>query len=327
MLTFFRTNQVFYSVLLIFYILLMRFSVFIAPFRWTPSGDGVLSELVYSWIGSQHVVSQITAIVLLLIQGFIVNGISINHRLSHEVNLFPGVFYILTACLIPDFLYLSPVLLANTFLFIALNEIFTTYKNPACADRIFNAGFWMGVASLFYFPYIFFFILLVIGHNILRAFNIQELLMMSTGLLIPYLLTGLYFFWFDQFDVFWDHQFIRNFGFFSVANALNSWDGYVKVLLFALLTGFVVFSNNTYMIKKNIQVQKKISVLYWILVVAGISAPFQAGLTFEHFLMLTPTLGIFLGLTFTNMKSQWAEAIHFIMVVLALSLQFVPWLL
>ena len=262
MLTFFRTNQVFYSLLLIFYILLMRFSVFLAPFRWTPSGEGVLSEMVYTWVGSQQIISHVIAIVLLMIQGFIVNGIAINHRLSNEVNLFPGLFYVLMACLIPDFLYLSPVLLANTFFLIALNELFVTYKNPACADRIFNAGFWVGVASLFYFPYLFFLFVLIIGHNILRAFNFQELFMILIGMLMPYLLTGLYFFWFNQLDVFWEHQFVRNIGFFSAGSGLHSWDGYLKALLFMLLVGFVVFSNNAYLIKKNIQVQKKMK--HWI---------------------------------------------------------------
>lgn len=327
MLTLFRTNQIFYSILLIFYILLMRGAVFFAPFKWTPSVDGVFSEMVYSWVGSQNVISHIIAILLLLIQGFIVNSLAINHRLAHEVNLFQGVFYILTACLIPDFLYLSPVLMANTFLFISLNELFYIYKTPACADRIFNAGFWMGVASLFYFPYVFFIILLVIGHNILRAFNIQEVLMLLTGLLMPYLLTGLYFFWFDQFEDFLDHQLFSNVGFFKVAIVLDSWDAYAKILLFALLIGFVIFSSDTYMIKKNIQVQKKLSILYWVLAVAALSAFFQANLTFEHLLMLAPALGIFLGLSFTSLKLQWAEAIHFILVVLALSLQFAPWLL
>lgn len=305
----------------------MRFSVFFAPFKWTPSGEGVLSEMVYNLIGYQQIPSQIAAIVLLLIQGFIINGITTNHRLSNEVNLFPGVFYVLTACLMPDFLYLSPVLLANTFLFIGLNELFVTYKNPACADRIFNSGFWIGVAGLFYFPYLFFVILLVVGHNILRAFNIRELMMILFGMFIPYLLVGLYFFWYDQPGVFWEHQFSRNAGFFDFNIDVSNWYDYMKVGLFALLIGYVIFNSNSYLIKKNIQVQKKISVLYWILVVAAISAPFQEGLTFEHLLLATPTLGIFLGLSFTDMKPQWAEAIHFIIVIIALSLQFVPWLL
>ncbi len=327
MLTFFRTNQIFSSILLIFYIALLRFSVFLAPFKWNPSGQGVFSEWVYGWAGSQDIVSHILAIVLLLIQGFLLNVLTINNRLSNEVNLFPGVFYVLFCSLLPDFLYLSPVLLGNTFFILAMVNLFDTYKNPACADKIFNAGLLTGVASLFYFPFVFFFILLMAALNILRAFNIQERLMAVIGMFVPYFLTGLYFFWFDRFDFFWQHQVSDNLDFFSFGPGLLGWEHYIKIFIFAVAMLYVILNNNEYLIKKNIQVQKKISILYWVLVSAGFAALFQANLTFEHLLMLAPSLGIFFGLSFTAMRPQWAESIHFLMVVGALTLQFFPWLL
>ncbi|MCC6724835.1 MAG: hypothetical protein IT258_10020 [Saprospiraceae bacterium] len=325
MLTFFRTNQVFYSVMLLVYALLLRFSVFIAPFQWEPSGHGILSEMLYSLIGSQGVVAHIVAMVLLMGQGYLVNLIGINYRLSNEINLFPGLFYVWCCCAIPDFLYLSPVLLGNTFLIIALYQIFDTYKNPACADKIFNAGLWLGVASLFYFPFAFFLIVLLAALSILRTFNLQELLMIVVGMLLPYLLVGIYYFWFDSFSYFYETQIGRNFGFFEFAQVPFTWDTWVKLALFVVAMIYVLANSNFYLAKKNIQVQKKINILYWVLIAAGLSVPFQANLTFEHLMMLAPALGIFLGLSFTSFKPQWAEALHFLMVVLVLALQFVPW--
>jgi hypothetical protein len=326
-LTIFRTNQVFYSVLLIFYIVALRFSVFLAQgvFKWTPSGQGLLSELIYDWVGSQQFISHVIALVLLLIQGFLVNLISINHRLANEVTLFPGLFYVLICCSIPDFLYLSPVLMGNTFFLIALNEMFDTYKNPACADRIFNAGFWTAIASFFYFPFAFFMLVLFASLSILRALNFQEVLMIATGMFLPYFLGGVYYFWIDRFDYFWEMQITRNAGFLDFGNHLNSWDIYIKIFLFAALIVFVLINNNAYFIKKNIQVQKKISILYWVLVISGFAVPFQNNITLEHFLMLAPSLGILISFTFSSMKNQWAESIHFLMLVVVLALQFVPW--
>jgi hypothetical protein len=89
---------------------------------------------------------------------------------------------------------------------------------------------------------------------------------------------------------------------------------------------WVVFNSNIFLIKKNIQVQKKINILFWALAAAGFASIFQNNLTFEHLLMLAPPLGIFLGLTFTSMKPQWAESLHFLMVVGVLALQFTSWL-
>ncbi len=325
MLTFFRTNQVFYSVMLLVYILLLRFSVFIAPFQWEPSGHGILCDMLYGLVGSQSVVAHIIAMALLMLQGYLVNLISINYRLGNEINLFPGLFYVWCCCAIPDFLYLSPVLIGNTFFLIALYQIFDTYKNPACADKIFNAGLWLGVASLFYYPFVFFLIVLLAALSILRAFNLQELLMIMVGMFLPYFFIGLYFFWFDNFDHFWENQVGRNFGFFEFSLIPFSWDTWVKVALFVVIMAYVLANSNFYLAKKNIQVQKKINILYWLLIAAGLSLPFQTNITFEHLMMLAPALGVFLGLTFTALKPQIAEAIHFLMVVLVLALQFVPW--
>lgn len=311
--------------MLIVYILLLRFSVFIAPFQWEPSGHGVLCDMVYSLVGSQGIVSHIVAMALLLAQGYLVNLISINYRLGNEVNLFPGLFYVWVCCAVPDFLYLSPVLIGNTFFLIALYEIFDTYKNPACANKIFNAGLWLGVASLFYYPFVFFLIVLLAALSILRAFNLQELLMIMVGMFLPYFFTGLYYFWFDSFDYFWENQIGRNFGFFEFSLIPFTWDTWVKIALFVVVIGYVLANSNLYLAKKNIQVQKKINILYWVLIAAVLSVPFQVNITFEHLMMLAPALGVFLGMSFTSFKPQWAEALHFLMVVLVLALQFVPW--
>jgi hypothetical protein len=325
-LALFRTNQLFSSVFLIFYILLLRFSVVIAPFKWAPSGHGIFSEILFNWVGSQQLFSHVIAVLLLLVQAFLVNMLSINHRLSSEVNLFPGLFFILISCALPDFLYLSPVLIGNTFFLAALLELYGTYKNPACADNIFNAGIWIGVASLFYFPFLFLFVLVMAALNILRAFNIREQLMIVIGIFMPYFLTALYYFWFDRLDVFWNQQFGRNASFFSLGGIAWNWESFLKLSLFLLLLVWVVFNSNIFLIKKNIQVQKKINILFWALAAAGFASIFQNNLTFEHLLMLAPPLGIFLGLTFTSMKPQWAESLHFLMVVGVLALQFTSWL-
>lgn len=300
--------------------------MFLAPFKWTPSGQGILSELVYGWIGSQNVLSHILALVLLLIQGFLVNLLAISNRLSNEVNLFPGLFFILLSCALPDFLYLSPVLIGNTFFLIAMVELFKTYKNPACADSIFNVGLSIGIAGMFYFPFLFFFILGIAGLNILRAFTIREQLMILLGILVPVFLTGLYFYWFDRLDFFLESQFSRNFGFFNF-QFIAGWEGYLKAGIFLLLIIFAVFNSGGYLVKKNIQVQKKIGILFWVLITGAFAAIFQSEITLEHFLMLAMPLGIFLGLTFTSMKPQWAEALHFLMVVSVLAFQFATWLL
>ncbi|NRA48840.1 MAG: hypothetical protein HRU12_06880, partial [Phaeodactylibacter sp.] len=128
------------SILLAFYILLVRGSVFFVPVDIIPQGAGPLSDWVYSMVGYNGLAPSILAMVLLLLQGFYLNYLAMEHRLAIEVSLFPGVFYVLICSLLPSFHYLSPVLMGNTFLLIVIGEVFATYKKNKAADHIFNIG-------------------------------------------------------------------------------------------------------------------------------------------------------------------------------------------
>lgn len=322
MLSIFRTNQILNSVLLIFYILILRSSVFVVPPEWELGSMGVLSAIFFEWIEPASLWAYVISFGLLLFQAIIINTISVKHRLSNEINLFPGLFYLLISSLLPDFLYLSPLLIANTFFLIVISELLETYKVPACADRIFNVGFWIGIASLFYFSYIIFILLGLIGLGILRAFYLRERIGLIVGGLVPYILLGTYYFWFDQFDFFYDTQITQNISWLDFQVGKIGSGTLIKIIAFSLILIAVLLSSRFYKLKKIIQVQKKIDILLVALLVGGISILFQSKITTEHFLILSIPIGILLSFNFTNMKKQWAESIHLIILIVVLAWQY-----
>ena len=264
MLRLFRTNQLFTSVLLLFYAAALKLVVFWAPFNWAPTGQGWLSEVVYEWVHWQGPAAQVISIFLLMVQAFMINYIVLDNRLSNENTLLPGVFYVLLSCAFPDFLYLSPVLLGNTFFLFGLSEVMKVYKRSKCADHIFNAGFWVGIASLFYFPFIFMVIVMVAALIIQRAPRMRELLLNLTGTFTVLWLVGISFYLADAFPEFVNLQFSRNFrfpGFLSSSFPAETW---VKLGLFFLLMLWCILNAGSYMSKKNIEAQKKITILYWV---------------------------------------------------------------
>ncbi len=323
MLSIFRTNQILTSVLLIFYILILRVSVFILPEAREPIGQGIWSDNVFEWLNENLLWSNLLAFGLLLIHATLINVIAAHHRLGHELNLFPGLFYILVASLIPDFLQFSPILIANTFLIFAMMELFSTYKVPSCADRIFNIGFWIGVASLFYFSFIIFVIWGLIGLGILRAFRIKERLILIIGSFVPYFLAGTYYFFFDNYNLFIQNHIFDNLGFLDFQETVNT-ETIFKLIILGVLLAVVLLSNAQYKAKQVIQVQKKIEILFWLLLIAFFTVLFQSQLRIEHCLISSVPLGILLALNFTDMKSQWAESIHLIILVAVLAWQFRP---
>ncbi|GJM35381.1 MAG: hypothetical protein DHS20C18_43820 [Saprospiraceae bacterium] len=284
---------------------------------------GILSNWVYGAIGFQGWLPNLVALLLIFAQGLMINAIVFQFRMSNEINLFPGLFYILIGSLIPEFYHLTPLLMANTFYIMAIWGLFGTYKVPSCANRIFNIGLLMAISSLFYFSYILFILQAIVGLNILRAFQIRERLMVIVGAIIPYFYLGFYYFWHDELNYFLELQFSNNTGFldFTLQTGL---DLYIGLGLFIILFLVAILSYGEYTSKKQIQVQKKMNILFWGLLITGLSLLVQADIQLEHLLILNVPLGIFIAENFTLMSRRTAETIHWVIVFGILFMQYSP---
>ena len=236
---------------------MLRGSSFITPDHgWVPGKSGILSLWVYELFGEYKGLPFIVAILIVFIHAILINVLVARYRMANEVTLLPGVCYILLASSIPEFLYLSPILLANTFFIIALFELFGTYRQKRIVGNIFNIGFWLGVASLFYWSELVFLVFAIFSSSILRTFRLKETLITLIGFVVPYILMSVYYFWFDGFLWFWENQIINNFGFLDF-NLVYNWETYSKLGFFALLFLILFFSFGNYMAKKKPAGSKK----------------------------------------------------------------------
>lgn len=305
-----------------FYIALLRGSAFVIPVEVEPRGAGLFSEWVYYWIGADGQWASIAAMVLLLIHGFYLNILIAEHRLATKVSLFPGLFYVFVCSLLPAFHYLSPVLMGNTFFIVVLGEIYGTHKRMKVAGSIFNIGFWTGVGSLFYPSFALLLLFGFAGLNIFRPFRFRERLMVIIGSLVPYILLGTYYFWEGQLPVFLEEvrsgfQFLD---FVPTAAPLV----YRSLGIMVVLLLVILFSHRSYLMKQGMAVQRKVSVLYWGLLVAAATILVQAGIQLDHLLVLAVPAGVLLSFNFIRMPARMAEVIHLLMLALALGLQFMP---
>lgn len=323
MLSLFRTNQLLNNFLLLFYVAILYIHVFVMPQSWEPSQAGILAHSVYQWLPWDSMAADIIAAILVLLQGILINFMIADNRLNSETNLFPGFFYILMASALPEFTHLSPLHMANTFYILALINMFSIYNNNKSAGAIFNIGFLIGLGSLFYFSYL---VLLLAGFSalgILRAFNIRERLMVIVGALIPYLLVGTYYFWYDQLGYFLDFQFNAGFQWFYIfsVSALTS-AVYFKLgfIIFLILVALVSYNQN--ISRKVREGQKKVSILYWMLFLAAFTLLIQAGLNLDHLLVIAVPLGILISFNFTQLSNSWAELLHFFLLLLVLFFQY-----
>ncbi|NJN35037.1 MAG: hypothetical protein HC817_13050 [Saprospiraceae bacterium] len=191
-----------------FNLAVLRVRVMLHPVAEMPKFQGVLSEWLFGGLPQQSWFAHLLVFFLVFSQAVLVNLLVARFRVANDLTLYPGVFYCLIASFMPDFLCLSSLLLANTFLIISAFFLFDVYKNNYASARIFDAGLWIGVASLFHFSFAIFAVWGLISLSILRGIRPKEWLMFLIGLFVPYFYLARIFFGMTIWAT-WGDIFIR----------------------------------------------------------------------------------------------------------------------
>lgn len=327
MLSIFRNNQLLYSLFLVFYAGLLHLSTLVMPSTWAPSPAGVLSMGVYEWLGGYSGwPAELSALILLVIHAVGINYIVLNHRIGESQNQFSGLFYILLASIVPEMTHLSPTLMANTFLVIGLGQINHIQKGLPVSGVIFNTGFWIALSALFEPAYILFVPLVIAALNIHRGLVFKERLVLLCGAFMPWFLAGTWFFLNDKVEYFFKLQLTEGFSWLNQSDVSSS-----SVISTAVLMGIVIvlilIRYSSFQYKKTIQIQKKISILYWMLLIAGVTMLIQPGLDTTHWIAAAIPAGILLGLFFTQLEPRWAETLHLFLWATVMILHFRQFLL
>ena len=267
-------------------------------------------------------VQNLLACILVFLQAVYINRIVVKHRMSVEITLWPGLVYILLCSIVPQCTYLSAVLLANSFILAAFSDIFKIYKRPFAINFIFNSGVFISLAAMIYPPYIAYLLAGFIGLAIIRSFKTKEMLQYLSGVLVPFMLYGSWTFYRGVFQEKMVALVEGKFGFPSDIIPKDT-NGYIfqgLILLFILIT---IFSYGSYSMKKSIQVQKKIDILFWMILSALIALFINDNLTVDHLLMLSAPLGILLSMNLLKIKSAiFPELIHLGVLILIFVIHF-----
>lgn len=327
MLLFFRNNQFTTFIPLALYVVLTHLAALLGVVQageMQQTKGGLLYDTLFGWAAHQSFYSALAAAALVLLQSLQVNRLADEFRLLSDRSWLPGLFYALAASSLPDFLFLSPPLVAVTFVPITMRRIFQSYQKSIGAAYVLDAALWVTVGSLFYPPVIFLLTAAVAGVLVMRSFSFREQWVFVTGVLVPLVLCWLGFFWADRGTAFLLDQFGHLFGFYRFGTEWNA-----QTLLKAVLLGsallFALFNSGRFYYRKLIQTQKCVTVMYWFLGVATAAALLQGDMLPAHFVLLMPSAGIFLSMVFSAMRNRMlAEIAHLLLLGFVVFVQYLP---
>ena len=191
MLKIFRTDVFLQIVIILVVSVAMWVGVFIHPQPMPMVGGGQL----YYWLTGMltPLWGTIIAYVLVLLEGFLLNGILYRHKMIAQSTLLPMLFYVIAMSLgTPT---LTPILLGSLMLLIAIDQLMlTTTLLSLPLDKVFAAAAAIALATLFCPAMAVFFIPLIASMFNYSLYGWRDWTMFLLGLLAPYIILETIFF-------------------------------------------------------------------------------------------------------------------------------------
>lgn len=322
MLSLFRTNQLLACVLYIPYLVLLRLPRYIYPeLQPTAFRNTFLFPEWMGYLDSNTWITEGLSFVLILSIAVMLTLSTALQRLDKEITLFPGLIYIWLSCLLPDLLHFSFLLPAVLVLWFGFDQLIRSSRGYKPIYAIFNAGFAIGVSTIFEPTVSVFLIIGLIGLNILRSFDPQELLLFLVGFICPIFLLGAILFWYDNLTMLLDY-YGDAFSFLDMSVS-SSLYGLLALLPYGLFLILALFSRSFYISKKLIQIRSTIRFLFWVLLGTGLVTIFRP-LQLDALFLFAAPLSIMLCMNLSRLSLRMGEFIHFIALIVYAYFQYSP---
>lgn len=190
---------------------------------WTETGPAAATVywIIDSLFGRSQAVYKIIALLLVGYQSLLFNRILIRSQSLSQPMYIPALIYACLSILSTDFLTLSPQLMANTSLLMALSLVSEHIMNRMKQDeRIQYIGFFLIISTLLYFPYVVFLVGVILVLMIFTGTILRRYFLIAYGYFIPLILVAIYYWYMDGLTFFWQ-QFVVA-GFLRIADPVIS---------------------------------------------------------------------------------------------------------
>ncbi len=281
-----------------------------------------LSALVY-WLlflvfGKNILAHHILSTIMIYIQALLWNDILTKRKLYEERTVLPALLYITFSTVFFDFIALSPILLANTFIILALRHIFLHINENINRSQVFDVGLYLGIATLFFLPSFVLLLIPLVGFLLFTGTKPLGYFLLLFSFFLPIIVVAVAFFLIDG-----EYAFLINaMGYLFYGRTLSYFDVQAGATLLVvptllLLTSLVVlFQSNRYI---NYQVRCQQAMLL-TLVVSTLIFLFNASFSAHSFVIFLPVFSFFTAHYFLIIKRLLAEALFILFTSLSLTI-------
>ena len=257
------------------------------------------------------------SLLFVVLQAFFLTNVINKQGVLRDSSHLPALLYVVLMSCFPEQLSFNPLLFANFFIIVFLNSIFNFYRSDTAVFEVFNAGVFIGIASLFYWPCLFLFPLTMASLFVLRPFNMREWTVSFLGVLLPFLFYGSVLFWLDMLSINSIKSILEPLYSVQFSTAYNG----TYIILTAILAIIIIaslwrFSRDLNNFSK-LRARKFLAIIVWFFLFAALSYLVASKNTMIGLSFLAIPLSVIISNYFLSLKNQLLAELVFLLLLAA----------
>jgi hypothetical protein len=257
------------------------------------------------------------SLLIVVLQAFYLTSVINRQSVLRDSSNLPALMYVVLMSCFPEQLSFNPLLFANFFIIVFLDRLFDLYHSESAVFQTFDAGLFIGIAALFYWPSLFLFPLIWASLVLLRPFNLKEWITSLMGVGFPFMVFALFLFWFDLFtpaSILAVFEPLYRVQFTAVFN--ETYIILFGILLFIILASVYTFFKEFRSFAK-IKTRKFLFLLVGFFLFAALSYMVSVKTTMVSLSFLAVPLSVLFSNYFVSIKNQIIAEILFILLLAA----------
>lgn len=254
-----------------------------------------------------------------LVFNFIIEKLDVLERKSN----LPAMLFIVLASSFTSFLDFHPLQPAVFLLLISIYRIFESYQLPSALSNAFDAGLFLGIAILFYFPFFWFMPFLWTCLLVVRPFVWREYVLSALGALLPILLAASYYYFANRLPYLWFDKIVFSLSERTFPYPSDSWLWWGVFIMgcFILLfsAGLLLKRLNNSVIRAKSTIQTFLVYAVFSMLIVFVNGTQQS---YIFYLFILP-IALIWSNYFVSLKKQWlAELLLNIYLVFVIANQY-----
>lgn len=260
-------------------------------------------------------VSIIFALILLIIQAYIIIRLNFKYMFVDSKTYLPSIFFVLFGSMFAAYQTLHPLLIANVFLLLALDKALLIEKSKNHFKRYFESGFLLGIGVLLY-PNLYILIFVVwLTMFYLRTFNWREWFSSVLGLITPLLFYVTILFFTDTTHVLFSKVSSLFMG--RAIELVLSQYSLIGIAFLLFVAVIATVSGARVVGLKKISSRKYYSLFFLMSLGIVAAVLLHPALGYELIIALAIPLSIICSVFFTDIRSKWAGEVLFTLTLVS----------